>query len=93
MAEYADWQVRVRASNRDQVATISDALGRAGIRSVRRWGSVLIGTSTEEEAQALAQRVRDLLVPGVSGVEVGRVSKLWILLRAASQGGVDPGGF
>jgi hypothetical protein len=57
--------VRVGVTDRDQVREVVHLLKRADICSIGRWKSVLTGANTEEEAQALASRVRDLWLQGL----------------------------
>ncbi len=56
---YADWEVRVDlASHRDAVA-FAEQLEAEGIKPItRRWKYVLIGTATDDDARALAERLQ-----------------------------------
>jgi len=62
---YAEWEVRVDlASHRDAVA-FAERLEAEGITPiVRRWKYVLIGTATDDDAKALAERLQTEVPPG-----------------------------
>jgi hypothetical protein len=84
-----DWQVRVTVRDRGDVGVVKERLGAAGLRSIRRWRSLLLGARDEEEALEIARRVRELPLP-TADVRVEHASRLWMALHAWFQGG---GGF
>ena len=56
---YAEWQVRVDLPGHRDAVKLADRLEQEGIRPVvRRWKYLLIGTATEDDARALAERIR-----------------------------------
>lgn len=56
---YAEWQVRVDLPGHRDAVKLADRLEQEGIRPVvRRWKYLLIGTATEDDARALADRIR-----------------------------------
>jgi len=64
---YAEWEVRVDlASHRDAVA-FAEQLEAEGITPItRRWKYVLIGTATDDDARALAERLQGEAPPGAT---------------------------
>jgi hypothetical protein len=56
---YAQWEVRVDLPGHRDAVKLADQLEQEGISPVvRRWKYLLIGTATEEDARALAERIR-----------------------------------
>ncbi len=63
----AEWEVRVElASHADAIALAAELEGE-GLSIVRRWRYLLIGTTTEDEANTLAERLR---TEGPAGAKV-----------------------
>jgi hypothetical protein len=54
---YAPWEVRVECESRDAARELADQLESEGYGVVRQFRYVIAGTSTREEAKALAERV------------------------------------
>jgi hypothetical protein len=54
----AEWEVRVELESHDQAAAMADRLEAEGMNPVRRWKYVVVGANNEEEARALAERLR-----------------------------------
>jgi hypothetical protein len=54
---YAPFEVRVERDSHDEAEKLADDLEREGYTVVRRWRFIVVGTASEEEARALAQRV------------------------------------
>jgi hypothetical protein len=64
---YADWEVRVDLPSHREAVDFADRLEAEGITPItRRWKYLLIGTATEEDAQALAERLRGEVPRGAS---------------------------
>jgi hypothetical protein len=56
---YAEWQVRVDLPAHRDAVELAERLEAEGISPlVRRWKYILIGTETDEQARALAERIR-----------------------------------
>jgi hypothetical protein len=56
---YAEWEVRVDLPNHRDAVKLADQLEQEGISPVvRRWKYLLIGTATDDDARALAERIR-----------------------------------
>ena len=56
---YAHWEVRVELPTHGETVELADRLEAEGLRVVRRWTYVLVGAVNEDEAHALAERLRD----------------------------------
>jgi hypothetical protein len=54
---FAPWEVRVTCPSHDDADALADRLEAEGYAPVRRWRYLVIGTDTEEAAQALAERL------------------------------------
>jgi len=54
---YAPWEVRVECSTHEDADALADRLEQEGRDVVRRWTYVLVGASSREEAQGLAQQL------------------------------------
>ena len=62
---YAEWEVRVDLPSHGEAVDFAERLEAEGITPItRRWKYVLIGTATEDDAKALAERLRDEAPPG-----------------------------
>ena len=61
---YAPWEVRVECDSVDDAHELAERLEREGYGVVRRFRYVIAGTSSEEEARALAARVHGEVEPG-----------------------------
>ena len=56
---YAEWQVRVDLPTHGDAVELAERLEDEGISPlVRRWRYILIGAATDDEARALAERIR-----------------------------------
>lgn len=56
---YAEWEVRVDLPSHRDAVRLAEQLEQEGISPVvRRWKYLLIGTATEDDARALAERIR-----------------------------------
>jgi hypothetical protein len=65
--EYAEWEVRVDLPSHGDAVEFAERLEAEGITPItRRWKYVLIGTASEEDAQALAERLRTEAPAGAS---------------------------
>lgn len=63
---HAEWEVALEsASHREAVETARD-LEILDLPLVRRWRYVLVGTATEDEAEALAAQLRDQVAPATT---------------------------
>ena len=62
---YAEWEVRVDLPSHREAVDFAERLEAEGITPItRRWKFVLIGTATDDDAKALAERLRGEAPPG-----------------------------
>jgi hypothetical protein len=61
---YAPWEVRVQCGTRDAAAALAEQLEADGYRPLRRWTYLIVGTSTHEDAERLAERLHGEVEPG-----------------------------
>jgi hypothetical protein len=54
----AAWEVRVELSDHESTSELADRLEGDGMPVVRRWTYLLVGAENEDEAHALAERLR-----------------------------------
>jgi predicted nuclease with TOPRIM domain len=67
----ADWEVRVEFPSHGAAAEFAEREEAAHRPIVRRWKYVLIGTDDEDDARALAQRLKNELPEAIVHVEPG----------------------
>jgi hypothetical protein len=85
------WQVKVTPCDRGNMGVVKQRLDAADLRSVRRRRSLLLGVSTKEQGEELAEQLRALPMPPVE-VKVEKVGAAWRTLHAWFHGGGDSGG-
>ena len=73
---YPDSEVRVTCASRHEAGELSDRLSSEGIANVHRWDWVLIGANDEDDAKAIAQRLRGEL-PGAQISVESNMRKVW----------------
>jgi hypothetical protein len=56
---YPEWEVRLGLPTRHDASALAEQLESEGIPVTRRWRYLLVGAETEDDARALAQRLRD----------------------------------
>jgi len=56
---YPEWEVRLGLPSRHDASVLAEQLESEGIPVTRRWRYLLVGAETEDDARALAQRLRD----------------------------------
>jgi hypothetical protein len=61
---YAPWEVRVECDSLEAAHELSEELEREGYSVIRNFRYVIAGTSSKEEAEALAARVHGEVEPG-----------------------------
>jgi hypothetical protein len=67
---YAEWEVRIDLPGHSEATALAERLEREGIPTTRRWKHLLVGAATEDDAHALAERLRDEAPAGATfGVE------------------------
>jgi hypothetical protein len=55
---YAEWEVRVDLREHRDAVALAERLEGEGVPVTRRWKHVVVGAATEDDARALAERVR-----------------------------------
>ena len=60
----APWEVRVECGSRAAADELAEQLESEGYRPLRRWSYLIVGTTTREDAQILAERVHGQVEPG-----------------------------
>jgi len=61
---YAPWEVRVELPSRHEAGRLADTLEAEGYPVERRWQYLIVGTTSREEAERLAERVHGEVEPG-----------------------------
>jgi hypothetical protein len=61
---YAPWEVQLNCRSRHAAAKLEAELTTEGYSPVRQWKHLVVGTSTREEADALAARLHGEVEPG-----------------------------
>jgi sarcosine oxidase gamma subunit len=61
---YAEWEVRLDLPSHRHAVELGDRLESEGFRVTRRWRYLLVGAASRDEAQALAERLRDEVPAG-----------------------------
>jgi hypothetical protein len=61
---YAPWEVRVECGSRDAASELAEQLEADGYRPLRRWTYLIVGTSSREDAERLAERLHGQVEPG-----------------------------
>jgi hypothetical protein len=70
-----EWEVRLELPGHAETAELADRLERESIPVLRRWRFLLVGAETEEQANELAERLRNEVPPETTiSVEGSRAS-------------------
>jgi len=92
---YAEWEVRVDLPTHREAVELAKRLEAEGISPiVRRWKYLLIGTATDDDARALAERIRAEAPEGASVKAEASATIGWELTGQnpfAPFGGFGPG--
>jgi hypothetical protein len=79
---HPEWEVRITLPDREQAHELADHLESEGIPVVRRWHHLLVGANDEDEARALAERLRSEAPLGARLEVEGSGRYYWDLLNA-----------
>lgn len=60
----APWEVRVELPTQEEARRLADELESEGYKPVRRFHFLIVGTASEEDARALAERLHGTAEPG-----------------------------
>jgi hypothetical protein len=61
---YSPWEVRVELASHEEAEKLADELEQEGLPVARRWRYLVVGASSEDEAQALAKRLHGTVEAG-----------------------------
>jgi hypothetical protein len=61
---YSPWEVRIELASHEEAEKLADQLEQEGLPVARRWRYLVVGASSEEEAQALAKRLHGTVEAG-----------------------------
>ena len=61
---YSPWEVRVELASHEDAEKVADELEQEGLPVARRWRYLVVGASSEEEAQELARRLHGTVEAG-----------------------------
>ncbi len=78
------WEVRVELEGHRETVELAERLQAEGMRLVRRWKFIVVGAETEDEADALAARIRGEAPPGTKVVAEGSRAETWAQLHPFS---------
>jgi hypothetical protein len=73
---YPEFEVRVRCATRQDAARLAERLRGEGLPTVQRGEFLVLGVADEDEAKALADRVRSEAPPGSDVVAEGSVAEV-----------------
>ena len=71
------WEVRIDLPSHREALEIADRLEAEGLTPLRRWTHVFISAATEDDAQALADRLRGELPPEATIIVEGTAADAW----------------
>lgn len=74
---WSEWEVRVELRSHAEVQELADRFEAEGVPVVRRWRFLLVGAATEDEARALAERLRGELPEGARVLAQGSGMLAW----------------
>jgi hypothetical protein len=82
---YSQWEVRISLPSHHDARSLAERLQGEGIPVVQRWRHLLIGANDEDDANALAERLR-AQAPAGSELEVqGNGLPFWQMLNAPAR--------
>jgi hypothetical protein len=73
----AQWEVRIDLGSRHEAIAVAERLEAEGLTPLRRWTHVFISTATDDDAQALAERLRAELPSGAKVTVEGTAADAW----------------
>jgi hypothetical protein len=77
----ADWEVDAELPNRRAAVELEERLTSEGLPVRRWWRVVRVGAATEDDAKALAERIRGEAPPGTEVRWEGAAAEAWAVLR------------
>jgi len=80
----AQWEVRAELPSHRETVDLAERLEGEGMAVVRRWRFIVVGAASEDDAQALAERVRGEAPPGTKVFAEGSRAETWAQLHPFS---------
>jgi hypothetical protein len=81
-AGYPEWEVRVTLPSHHDAREFAERLASEGIPVQRHWRHLALGTKDEDEAHALAERLRAEAPQGASFDVEGSAWSMWVAVNA-----------
>ncbi len=73
----AQWEVRIDLASHADALTVADRLEGEGLAPLRRWKHVFVSVATEDEAKALAERLRGDSLGAENIIVEGTAADAW----------------
>jgi len=84
-AGYPEWEVRITLESHEQARELAERLEAEGLAVLRRWRHVMVGASDQDEAAALAERLRREAPAGSELQVEGTGLPFWNMLQAPAR--------
>jgi|SRR5580693_3621488 hypothetical protein len=84
-AGYPEWEVRITLPTHHDARELAERLASEGIPVQRHWRHLALGTSDEDEAHALAERLRAEAPLGASFDVEGSAWSMWVAVNAPAR--------
>jgi len=75
--EGAQWEVRIDVASPWDGETVAEHLEAQGLHPLRRWKHVFVSVATDDEARALAERLRAELPEATAVIPEGTAAQAW----------------
>lgn len=71
------WEVRIDVASNADAAAVTEHLEAQGLTPLRRWKHVFVSVATDDEAQALAERLKAELPEATAVIPEGTAAQAW----------------
>lgn len=75
--EGAQWEVRIDVASNADAEAVAEHLEQQGLAPLRRWKHVFVSVATDDEAQALAERLKAELPEATAVIPEGTAAQAW----------------